>query len=286
MDMEDYKIGGKMKLTKYEPKNLMTLLSSVGMPQDFQVMDEAKLQFINEQLPAFYREKEVWGRQNSQVTSKLMSLTMLKHGVFGALTQIGAQVEAKRNALKENTIKLAKVRNKVDRLNAQLAKETDQYKIKDIQLDIIKHEMNISDSRTAIEHALREVYMYLQTRKEIMESNNIPENFDEELYIEHEIKDNLQSAFQLALREVVQTGRIGQSSEEWLSQFGVHPLIGFGEVNKYLASITEDVDINHFYKWLDEMYDKYKDEWKKAAKRIGIQDIYTKECAYMEKKDA
>lgn len=274
----------KKELAVYEPQNLMVLLSSVGLPQNFKVMDETKLAFIGQNLPAVYREKEVYGRHNSQVTSKLMSLTMLKHGVFGALKQIGAQIENKRNALKENTIKLAKTKNDTERLEKQLETETDEFKIKDLQLDIVKNRMDLADSRVLIEQTLREVYMFLQTRKEIMESHNIPEDFDEEMFVQYEIKENLMSAFQLGFREMMQTGRLSQASEEWLSQYGVHPIVAMVEINAYMGSIPNDIDIDHFYKWLDDMYDKYQYEWQKAAKRVGIKEIFTKECAYMEDK--
>ena len=275
----------KQEVALYEPQNLMMMLSSVGLPQNFKVMDETKLAFIGQNLPAVYREKEVYGRHNSQVTSKLMSLTMLKHGVFGALKQIGAQIENKRNALKENTIKLAKLKNDTEELEEKLLIEQDKYRIRNMELDIISNRMGLADARVAVEQTLREIYMFLQTRKEIMESKGIPEDFDEEMFVAAEIKENLMSAFQNAFRDVMQTGRLNVGTEEWLSQYGVHPIAAVVEINVYMNSIPNNLDIDHFYKWLDDMYDKYQDEWQKAAKRVGIKEIFTRECAYIEKKD-
>lgn len=272
------------ELIIYEPQNLMLMLSSVGLPQIFKVMDDNKLAFIAQNLPAVYREKEVYGRHNSQVTSKLMSLTMLKHGVFGALKQIGAQIENKRNALKENTIKLAKLKNTTEELTERILTETNKYRIREMELDIMSNEMSLADARVSVEQTLREIYMFLQTRKEIMESHNIPEDFDEKMFVEYEIKENLMSAFQNAFRDILQTGRLNIGTEEWLSQYGVHPLVATIEVSKYVSGIKDDIDINHFYAWLDEMYNKYKDEWQKAAKRIGIKEIFTEECAYIKPK--
>jgi hypothetical protein len=166
----------------------------------------------------------------------------------------------------------------IEKLNT----EHNKYRIRDIELDIMNNEMTLSDARVAIEQTLREIYMFLQTRKEIMESHNIPENFDETMFVEYEIKENLISAFQNAFRDIIQTGRLNIGTEEWLSQYGVHPIVAIDEVHKYISVIKDNIDIDHFYEWLDKMYDKYKDEWQKAAKRIGIKDIFTKECAYIE----
>ena len=275
----------KKEVALYEDPMLTMIMSSVGLPQEFKVMKEKQLAFIAKNMPAVYREKEVWGRKNSQVTSKLMSLNMLKLGVFGALKQIGAQCENKREAVKENTFRLAKLQNEIEELEERITTEENKYRIRDMELDIVKKKMDLADARVHVEHALREIHMFLQTRLEIMESHGIPEDFDEAMYVEFEIKENLISAFQNAFRDVMQTGRVNIGTEEWLSQYGVHPAVAMVEVGEYMQHMKETEDINSFYDWLDAMYDKYKDEWQKAAKRIGIKEILTEDSAYLNPKE-
>ena len=215
-----------------------------------------------------------------------MTLAMLRFGPYNAIKQCAAQCENKREAVKENTFKLAKVKNTIEKLEDAYTKETDPYKLRNIELDIIKKKMDMADARVHVEHALREIYMYLQTIKEIKAAHNIPDNFDEENFIDAEVKENVQTMFQHAYRDVLMTGRLNVGTMEWLEQFGVEPAAAFIEVQKYMASMKEGHDVNNLYAWYDEMYEKFGQEYKKAMERLGVANLMTEECSYTEDKQS
>jgi hypothetical protein len=264
---------------------MLTIMSSVGLPQEFKVIGEKQLAFIAENMPDVYRQKEVYGRKNSQVTGKLMTLQMLRFGPYNALKQCAAQIDHKREAIKENLFKLAKTKNLIEKLEEAYKIEQDKFKLKNIELDIMKKSMDMADARVHVEHAYREMYMYLQTIKEIKAAHNIPDNFDEKDFIDAEVKENVQTAFQHCYRDVLMTGRLNVGTMEWLEQFGIEPATAFVEVQKYMASIKDNHDVTNLYAWYDEMYEKYGEEYKKAMKRLGLDKLMTDGCSYVEGED-
>lgn len=272
----------KKEVAVYDDPVLSVIMSSVGLPQEFKVIKERQLAFIAAEMPEVYRQKEVYGRKNSQVTGKLMTLQMLRFGPYNAIKQCAAQIDHKREAVKENTFKLAKLKNEIEQLEEQVQTTEDKYKLRDMDLDIIKKRMDLADARVHIEHALREIYMYLQTIKEIKKAHNIPDNFDEAQYTEAEVKENVQTAFQHCYRDVLMTGRLNVGTMEWLEQFGIEPAVAFVEVQKYISSIADHHDVTKLYAWYDAMYEKYGTEYKKAMERLGLENLMTEGCSYVE----
>jgi len=135
-----------------------------------------------------------------------------------------------------------------------------------------------------MEHAYKEMYMYMETKKEIMEANDIKEDFTEEDFLNAEVKENLMTAFQHTLRDLQVSGSANQGSLEYLEQFGVNPAVAYAEARKYLHELQSQkdmtIDITRLYAWYEEMYEKYKDEYKKAMKHLGLSSLMTEEISY------
>jgi hypothetical protein len=268
---------------KFEDKTLQVILTQAGLPQEFRTIGKKELQVIADNMPAVYRNMEIYGRKNSQVMGKMMSLQMLRHGPYNAIRQCDSMINSKREALKENGFKLMKENNDLELLYEQLLDDNlTKHQKKDIEIDIMKKECGIADARVSIEHALKEIYMYMMTKKEIMEKHNISDTWSEEEFIGAEIKENIQTAFQHAVRDIQMTGRLNVGTCEWLEQFGINPAIALVEVVEYLKTLNSTSDITNLYSFYDDMYDRYKDEYKKAMDRLGIKNLITEEISYKE----
>lgn len=273
------------ELIEYKDLSLDVIRDTLSL--DFKTIGETELQVIAEGMLGVRRNMEVYGRRNSQVTSKLMTLSMLKHGPYGAIKQCDAQINKKYNAVKENWFKLQKKKVKLDKLEHKLQNDKlDEFQVRYLEIDIFKIKTELHDVTVHIEHAYKEMYMYMDVKKEIMESNNIPEKFSEENFIEAEIRENLTTAFQHALRDIQVNNMSNHGTLEWMEQFGVNPAVAYAEARQYLNSISntniELIDVENLYKWYDEMYEKYKNEYKKSMKRLGIKNIMTDAVAYKE----
>jgi len=269
------------ELTEYKDNTLDLILSGTSLPMEFKTLGSKELQAIADGMPAVRRNMEIFGRKNSQVTSKLMSLQMLKLGPYNAIRQCDAQINRKKDAVKENYFKVLKEINKIEKLEHDLEyKDIDKFSARSIKIEVDKLRTNLADMRVHYEHSLKEILMYMETKKEIMEAHNISEDWSEEEWIEAELKENLMTAFQHALRDIQVTGNANMGTLEFLEQFGVNPVIAYAEARKYLSEMRGEIDVTALYRWYDEMYLKYKDEYKKAMKRLGIKNLVTENVAY------
>ncbi|MHA1482684.1 MAG: hypothetical protein ACTSQA_04505 [Candidatus Heimdallarchaeaceae archaeon] len=272
---------------------------------DFKTFDEEKLALVASRMPEINRATRAFGKQNSQATGKLMSLHMIAQSPYRRIKQCLAKIERKRSALKENIFKLRKNKVKLDRYlykkqqliikmekvaNAEL--EGDEimldFELQDLDIRIQKLAADVSDSNIYIEGALKEIGMYQESYEEIRESYNISEKWDELHMEEAEIEEHVKTAFLHAVRDIEMTGKINVGTHEYLEQYGINPNTAFALVRGYLneassrGSGTEVVSIELLYNFLDKMHEMFKNEYKKAMKRLGLKTLISKDFLYLE----
>jgi len=120
---------------------------------EFKVMTTEKLNQIAEFMPEIDRATTVFGKQNSQTTASLMTLSMLESGPYRVLRQILAQIEKKRGALKENMYKREKSKLKregfIQKLEGLTTEDVpDNIKERRLVLEITKMQLTISKLRS------------------------------------------------------------------------------------------------------------------------------------------
>lgn len=283
---------------------------------EFHTIDEKALAKIAEGMPEINRACNVFGRQNSQATGKLMSLSMIAQSPYRRLKQVLAKVERKRGALKENIFKLRrekvelnKILRKKDSLKTSIKMSDTSIKTSDddpkledlyfelelVQIDIEEKVANISDTNIYIEGALKEIGMYQDAYNEIMETYDIPKNWDEEDFERTEVEEHVKTAFLHTVRDIQMTGRVNVGTCEYLEQFGINPIIAVKLVQKYLiemegsvlqnekGEISVNKDIDSLYNFLDNMYEIFGEEWKKSAERIGLKDYISDDFLYKDR---
>jgi len=271
---------------------------------DFKVFDDAKLAKLAENMPEINRATNVFGRQNSQATGKLMSLNMISQSPYRRLKQCLAKIERKRGALKENIFRLRKEKLEMDRLLYQRNKlenklsitELDvdlqeiKFDIQGIEIEVQEKAANIADSNLYIEGALKEIGMYQDAYNEIKESYNIADDWDEEDFEKCEIEEHVKTAFLHAIRDVEMTGHLNVGTHEYLEQYGVNPHTAYKLVQIYLSNVERLTgegkypNVTMMYDFLDEMYDTFKDEYKHAMRRIGLKKLISEDYLFVEDK--
>lgn len=72
-------------------------------------------------------------------------------------------------------------------------------------------------------------------------------------------------------------------TQEYLEQFGIHPMEADKRVTSYLTdeSNRESCDINTLFEFLENVAVKYKDEYKKCIKHIGLTSLVTNNLLYV-----
>jgi len=271
---------------------------------DFKIFDDKKLAKLAENMPEINRAVNVFGRQNSQATGKLMSLHMISQSPYRRLKQCLAKIERKRGALKENIFRLRRERIEMDRLvhkRSQLEEELSlpdessdvfelELRIAELNIDIEEKAANIADSNIYIEGALKEIGMYQDAYNEIKESYNISDNWDEEDFEKCEVEEHVKTAFLHAIRDFEMTGRLNVGTHEYLEQYGVNPNTACRLVQGYLSNVNSHTNvqegrfanINILYDFLDQMYELFKDEYKHAMKRIGLKKLISEDYLYLD----
>ena len=146
-------------------------------------------------------------------------------------------------------------------------------------LEMKKLACDIIDAQGHIEAALKELGALKRRYEEICKNKNIPENWSEQEFEEAEIEHHIKSIFRNAIRDRMQGGH-NMGTMEYMEQFGINPITGYALVDKYLHEVRQGIqqngmapDITSHYNFYDQMYNTFKDSYKKAMERIGLDSI-------------
>lgn len=239
---------------------------------EFKTIKAKELAEINEWMPVVNKKVAAFNKQNSQTTSSLMTLNMLDSAPYRVLRQILAQVQKKRSALKENLYEIEKKKIEYNDLNSK--EELTELE----KLDHKKLACDIIDAQGHIEAALKELGALKRRYEEICKNKGIPEDWDEEDFEQQEIEHHIKSMFRNGLRDRLQ-GTHNMGTMEYFSQFGINSIVAYNLIDDYISQVKNALNKNKFlgieteYEFLDKMYEIFKEEYKKAAKRIGLDSI-------------
>ena len=232
---------------------------------------QSKILSLTKSLPGFKHSKKMFGRQNSQYTSQLMSLTMLGDGPYHFMKQCSAQIDTKINALQSVYFKMKKSVYKIKNWE----KKGDEFSM------ILAEEerVNLISAEDGISHTLREIQMYQEAYEEICKHHGIDEDWDEVDFNKLEEENHIRMAFRLALRRLMENGSIDRATSEYMESNGIHPMSGERVARQYHQEVTKLLDegkapsVKHFHNFLDNMVEMFKGSYKETMDRIGIKDI-------------
>lgn len=236
---------------------------------------------ICDRLPDLYKGTLAVGRQNSQTTSTLQTMTMLSDSPYRQLKQCLVQIETKRNALLELHFKTKKQKIEIER-----------WEESDDKLDHVKAEETrcaIINMQSAAENTMKEIGIYQDIYDQICESHNIPKDWDEEDFEKTEIDHAIRMGFRQAIQNLLSSNMIAISTAEYWEQFGIHPMIGERLTRQYMDSIKKELDENKFpsvqsmHNFLDSMVETFQNEHKHTLKRIGVDAIINHQYIYKKR---
>ena len=240
---------------------------------DLPLVEELQSKILNltKSLPEFKHSKKMFGRTNSQYTSQLMSMTMLGDGPYHFMKQCSAQIDNKTSALQGVYFKMKKAAYKIKK-----------WEEKGTEYSLLLAEearVGLMEANDGISHAIREIKMYQEAYEEIRKHHGIDENWDEADFNKLEEENHIRMAFRLAIRRLIENGRIDRSTAEYMEQNGIHPMSGERVARQYHQEVTKLLDegkapsVKHFYDFLDSMVEMFKGSHKNTMDRIGIKKI-------------
>jgi len=257
---------------------------------EFSTITDQKIAKIAQNMLEVDRGVKSFGKSNTQVTSTLMSLTMLSaYSPYHTIKQILAQIEKKRGALSEATFGLRKKNVEIKKLKRDLLNCQDNLEEELIEIQIEEIQSNASTSMVYIEAALKEIGSFQNSYAEICESHNIPEDWDELDMERGEIKHHIISMFRNGVRDVLGSGRLGMGTMEYMEQFGINPTTALSILQGYMKKCNEkgaagqEPDFKDLMSFLDACYFKFKDAHKDVMDRIGLKTLIDKEWTFQDK---
>ena len=272
-------------LTTIEDKLLSIVTRATDSPLQLHVFDEDKIAKIAAGMPEIHRATRAFGRRNTQTTNRLMTLTMLADASpYRVIRQCLAQIENKREAIKEARFKILKSRNRIKSYKKKLEVETDEIAKELLEIKLEEKLSGLADSILYVEGALKEIASFQSSYQQICRNKGLPEDWDEEDMEKAEVEHHLRIAFLHAYRDLMAHGRLGMGTLEYLQQFGVHPQIAFEQTVKYIDSTQDNgADYEHLECWLDDRVEENKENYRMVLNRIGIETLY--ETWYQYKED-
>jgi len=207
------------------------------------------------------------------------------------------KIENKLNELAESILKATQNNNTQE---LDIFEDTRTNLLFDLDLKKIKMEKLITslhDTMLYLEGALKDVASFQASYLQICKNKGIPENWDEKDLEAAEVQHHVQMGFLLLLRDLLTGGRIGMATAEYLQQFGIHPMMASDLTTEYIQNcsgklaelrnkeevyLDELLSIDSLHVFLEDISDKFKDEYKKVLKQIGIEDLHEDWYMYTE----
>ena len=245
---------------------------------------------VNEFLPELDEKTKFFDRNNSQSTLSMMSLTMLNgHSPLRMLRQVLAETETRKMALAEAQVSHAKALKNIEKLQEKVFLNPDN-KIANAKLRAAF--VSIESMESKINGSFKDIATLITAYNNLKENYGI-EDWTEEEFEESEKKHHVRRGFELMYRNLMDGGRASTSTIEYMQQYGIHPQVGFVEVQGYIAVVNELISkeqiphSNHLEEFLDAMANKYYKESDKTTQRIfGKENITNTDIvSLIEKKD-
>ena len=243
---------------------------------------------VNEFLPELDEKRKFFDRNNSQSTLSMMSLTMLNgHSPHRMLRQVLAETEKRKMALAEAQVGHAKALKKIEKLQEKLFLDPDD-NVLNAKLRAAFVSIEMMESK--INGSFKDIATLITAYNNLKENYGI-EDWSEEEFEESEKKHHVRRGFELMYRNLMDGGRASTATIEYMQQYGVHPQVGFAEVQGYIAVVNELLSkqqiphSNHLEEFLDAMAEKYYKEADKTTERIfGKTDITNKDIVSLIEK--
>ena len=190
---------------------------------------------VNEFLPELDEKTKFFDRNNSQSTLSMMSLTMLNgHSPHRLLRQVLAETEKRKMALAEAQVGHAKALEKIQKLQDKLFLDPDD-NVLNAKLRAAFVSIEMMESK--INGSFKDIATLITAYNNMKENFGI-EDWSEEEFEASEKKHHVRRGFELMYRNLLDGGRASTSTIEYMQQYGVHPQVGFVEVQGYISVVN------------------------------------------------
>lgn len=240
----------------------------IGIPGAITEINKAAIEKVNAYLPELIdKTKSFLGRQNTQSTITMMTLTLLGgQSAFRMLRTILAEVETKKEAVCGLQLSHAKLLASIENLKDK-TDEVSRARYNQAVVSTITAE-------TQINNVLKDIATLIDAYNSIKEVNNIGD-WDEVAFEASEKRHHVRRCFEMMYRNLVShVGQAGEATLEYCQQYGIHPQVCKLEVQGYIKDVASRIETgemphsNDLEDFLDNMADKYIKNPDKTCERL------------------
>ena len=253
----------------------MTDIEIFKQVTDIATLDKEQIAKITARLPEYKRGSSIIGHSTSQSSYSLQTMNMISDSPLARMKQCLAQIDKKYKAIQEAYYKIEKKKLTVEKLRNETSEHS--------RLTVEEFTSQIESITVSMNTSLRQIGMFQDMYDGIKKNNNIPDNWTEKDYEKQEISHMVKSSFRIAIQDLSATGRVSKAVVEYWEQLGIHPQLGEKITRDYLLNTQEILNklgvitIQLMYDFLDEMEEEFKDSYKLALKRTGLDEIGSEE---------
>tara|TARA_R110002020_G_scaffold10337_4_gene39828 strand:- start:1067 stop:1825 length:759 start_codon:yes stop_codon:yes gene_type:complete len=238
------------------------------------LVSKEQVQKIMKRIPIYIEKKQRIGHSHSQASLSLQTLQMIDDSPLSRMKQCLTQIDRKYEALKEAHFECERLQLELKTLDSE--RESELIRINEITNKIPAIKSNMGN-------ALRLLGMFQDMYSSIQKNYNIPDNWNEKDYEKQEYENMIRKACRLGVQDITAHNVPSKAVLEYWEQLGLNPLVMEYEVREYVTETKKqlfgdkNITVEQFYEFLDYMAIKYKDCYKFALKRIGLDEIGSEE---------
>jgi len=229
---------------------------------------------ISKDLPIINKLSENFGKTQSQFMDNM--LTTSHPTPIRNIRQILAEINKSIEALKESYYKNRKKEVEVKILERDLEKEEDELKKELLGVEIEEKLVQLETSKKYIQGAIRKIANYKDQYNNILKHLNVS-SIDEIDFEKEEEEYHIKKAFEQGLNAArANGGRIDEGNQIYLTQLGINGTVaqtcvtGYLLLEQNLIKEGKEVDAELQWKFLDDMYKKFKGSAEKYANKKGL----------------
>lgn len=227
---------------------------------------------FNSKVPAFCKS-------DSHTTRRLFTTVMMQapDSTYRVIRQLFAQMEKTKSAITDYYYGIKELQIEVSELYSK-----DSRTEKD-ELLIARKVGSLSSSYAYFEAAIKELGTLQNAYEEIKKNKNIPDSWSELDFEQDEVDASIRLAFRNAVRDVLNTGSVNAGTLELCEGLGISPFEALYHTKTYIIEAEkamksgDPTDYDNFQDFLDTMAAKFKNNYKKALRRIGLDSVSSDE---------
>lgn len=259
-----------------------SITSLIDITKNPPVTDVEIYKDIVEKIPAVNDKIKLFCRSTSQTTRRLVTPIMMNasNSPYKTLKQILAQIEDLKSKihgfLDSESLATEELKDGISSALSTIPHPS----LESTVLRYTKRQMKLFRQFPYLESTLRELHSLIESYYEVMRNKNIPEDWDEIDVEKAEIAGNLGLAVRNGIKDYMQVGRLSASTMELFEAHGVSPFEAAHEISSFFKASTEiPYSYDQYNDFIDKTVIKYKEHYKKALVRLGLDANYIEKAA-------